>query len=108
MYRTLARSIIKYSSLRWGSRAESGFFRDCNAKVEDCKHFVPPLSSLAVEVFDPRSNRSHTKRIHEFLKCASRTARRGNCLECLSRAKSHLSRSRPRGFEGIQIGRASW
>ena len=30
------------------------FCRDCNAKVEDCEHFVPPITGPAVEVFDPK------------------------------------------------------
>ncbi len=30
------------------------FCRECNAKVEDCEHFVPPLGNPAVEVFDPK------------------------------------------------------
>ncbi len=30
------------------------FCRDCNKKVEDCEHFVSPLSVPPVEVFDPK------------------------------------------------------
>ncbi|HLH32232.1 MAG TPA: KTSC domain-containing protein [Terriglobia bacterium] len=30
------------------------FCPECNAKVDDCKHFVSPLDSPSVEVFDPK------------------------------------------------------
>jgi ribosomal protein L37AE/L43A len=30
------------------------FCRTCQTKVEDCAHFVPPLTVRAVEVFDPK------------------------------------------------------
>ena len=30
------------------------FCPECNTKVEDCKHFVPPLNIAPVEVFDPK------------------------------------------------------
>jgi hypothetical protein len=30
------------------------FCRECNAKVEDCQHFVAPLNVSSVEVFDPK------------------------------------------------------
>ena len=30
------------------------FCPECKAKVEDCQHFVPPLGSTPVEVFDPK------------------------------------------------------
>ena len=30
------------------------FCRECNAKVEDCQHFVAPLNVSPIEVFDPK------------------------------------------------------
>ena len=30
------------------------FCPECNAKVDDCEHFVQPLEVAAVEVFDPK------------------------------------------------------
>src|SRR5438552_16289066 len=30
------------------------FCRECNKKVDDCEHFVPPLGVPAIPVFDPK------------------------------------------------------
>jgi hypothetical protein len=30
------------------------FCRDCQKQVEDCEHFVPPLSVSRVDIFDPK------------------------------------------------------
>src|SRR5690349_19602990 len=53
-YRTYVQCVLIYSTLRCRSRAAVVFCPECNRKVEDCQHFVQPLNSPAVDVFDPK------------------------------------------------------